>query len=198
MNNYHHIGRNYQWEIKARKTCAKAIPKLPPLLDEDEICQSNSDIELLNYQSDEHDAESLPDLAPDSPFQPVGDGNQPFLDHHGNMILPPLLQEFIDGQEGKSFTGWDRAADFQMLNLLKVMPKSEFAANKWQWIASQMENYNFSNAQISNHVSNFEILETLRITSHCPQIGNISFTCGLWTFNQQLTRKVRGTSWKLL
>ena len=164
---------------KGKKKCAKVIPKLPTLLDDDEISERNSDIELLNYPSDEQDDESLPDIPPDSPVQPVGDGNQPFLDHHGNMILPPLLQEFIDGQEGRSFTGWDRAADFQMLNLLKVMPKSEFAANKWQWVASQMENYNFSNAQISNHVSNFEILQTLRMTSHYPQIGQISFRCAL-------------------
>ena len=126
----------------------KIIRKLPSLLDKDKYSESTSDMELLTPESDNNSVGSV-----DNERLPSDDEHQPYVDHYGNMVLPPLMQQFIEGQEGKSFTGWDRAADFQLLNLLKVMPKAEFACNKWSWVASQMENYNFSNKQISNHVS---------------------------------------------
>ena len=119
-------------------------------------------MELLTPESDNNSVGSV-----DNERLPSDDEHQPYLDHHGNMVLPPLMQQFIEGQEGKSFTGWDRAADFQMLNLLKVMPKADFASNKWSWVASQMENYNFSNRQISNHVSMHLIEVKVNLMNTC-------------------------------
>ena len=132
---------------KTNRSSKKIIRKLPSLLDEEKYSESSSDMELLTPKSDNNSIGSV-----DDERLPSDDEHQPYLDHHGHMVLPPLMQQFIEGQEGKSFTGWDRAADFQMLNLLKVMPKAEFACNKWSWVASQMENYTFSNREISNHV----------------------------------------------
>ena len=93
---------------------------------------------------------SLPDIPPDS--ETNSHVSQPYLDSDGNMVLPLLIQQLIDDQQGPPLTGWERAADFQMLNLLKLMPKADFAANKWQWISSRMQNYTFSNSQVANHV----------------------------------------------
>ena len=70
------------------------------------------------------------------------------------MILPPLLRMEIDSQRGKkSITGWDTAHDLQMLNLLKFMPKADFANKKWQWIQMRMVGCKYTNIQIASHVS---------------------------------------------
>ena len=103
-----------------------------------------------DVQSESNSDESLPDIPPDS--ETNSHVSQPYLDSDGNMVLPPLIQQLIDDQQGPPLTGWERAADFQMLNLLKLMPKADFAANKWQWIACRMQNYTFSNSQVANHV----------------------------------------------
>ena len=113
--------------------------------DNGKCSDSNSDV-----HSECNSDESLPDIPPDS--ETNSQVSQPYLDGDGNMVLPPLTQQLIADQQGPSLTGWERAADFQILNLLKLMPKADFAANKWQCIACRMQNYTFNNSQVANHV----------------------------------------------
>ena len=111
----------------------------------------DDDMKMFKSNSGSMSDESLPDIPPDS--EELSEFHQPDLDTDGHMIIPPLMQNFLDSQTGPSLTGWERQADFQMLNLLKIMPKADFAKNQWQWIASRLRNYRYTNTQVANHVS---------------------------------------------
>ena len=72
---------------KTNRSSKKIIRKLPSLLDEEKYSESSSDMELLTPESDNHSIGSV-----DDERLPSDDEHQPYLDHHGHMVLPPLMQ----------------------------------------------------------------------------------------------------------